>query len=472
MNEARPIRPDIAAGRLDRERLAQNFADIHPPLETHEALVEADRCYFCYDAPCMTACPTSIDIPLFIREIQAGNPTGAAKTILSANILGGMCARVCPTETLCEEVCVREIAEGKPVKIGLLQRYATDILMEKGVHPFERAERTGKRVAVVGAGPAGLSCAHRLAVLGHEVTLYDARPKPGGLNEYGIAAYKATEDFAQREVDFILSVGGITLETGKLLGRDIHLSELRRDFDAVFLGLGLAGVNALGAEGENSRGSRDAVAWIAELRQASDMATLPIGRRVVVIGGGMTAIDAAVQARALGAEEVTIAYRRGQEAMNASGYEQEIAQTRGVHIRCNLQPKRVLAHGGQVVGIELERTGVDAEGRLAGTGELVTIAADQVFKAIGQIFEPEGTSTEDATVALEKGRIKVDAERRTSLSGVWAGGDCIGEGDDLTVVAVEDGKIAAMSIHATLSAPAGLLSRALGAVTAALPGRG
>ncbi|MBB4004999.1 MAG: NAD(P)-dependent oxidoreductase [Aurantimonas endophytica] len=471
MNEAHPIRPDIAAGRLDRAALARNFSDIHPPLEAHEALVEADRCYFCYDAPCMTACPTSIDIPLFIREIQAGNPTGAAKTILSSNILGGMCARVCPTETLCEEVCVREIAEGKPVKIGLLQRYATDIMMEKGGHPFERAEPTGKRVAVVGAGPAGLSCAHRLAMLGHDVTLYEARPKPGGLNEYGIAAYKATEDFAQREVEFILAIGGITLETGKLLGRDLHLAELRRDFDAVFLGLGLAGVNALGAEGEQSRGSRDAVAWIAELRQASDMATLPVGRRVVVIGGGMTAIDAAVQARGLGAEEVTIAYRRDQPAMNASGYEQEIAQTRGVHIRCNLQPKRVLAHGGQVVGVEFERTRLDGEGRLSGTGEVVTIAADQVFKAIGQVFEPEGTSAEGSAVALEKGRIKVDAERRTSLSGVWAGGDCIAGGDDLTVVAVEDGKIAAASIHAALSAPAGLLSRALDAVKTAIPGR-
>jgi dihydropyrimidine dehydrogenase (NAD+) subunit PreT len=472
MNEARPIRPDIAAGRLDRDSLARNFSDIHPPLEAHEALVEADRCYFCYDAPCMTACPTSIDIPLFIREIQAGNPGGAAKTILSANILGGMCARVCPTETLCEEVCVREVAEGKPVKIGLLQRFATDTLMERGAHPFVRAEPTGKRVAVVGAGPAGLSCAHRLAMLGHDVTLYEARAKPGGLNEYGIAAYKTTENFAQREVDFILKIGGIRLETGRLLGRDIHLAELREAFDAVFLGLGLIGVNALGAEGEGSRGSRDAVAWIAELRQTSDMAALPIGRRVVVIGGGMTAIDAAVQARALGAEEVTIAYRRGQDAMNASRYEQEIAQTSGVHIRCNLQPTRVLAQGGHVVGIELERTQVDGEGRLAGTGELVTIEADQVFKAIGQRFEPDGTAAETATVALERGRIKVDDERRTSLPGVWAGGDCIAGGDDLTVVAVEDGKLAAMSIHAALSQPAGLLSRAFDAMTAAIPGRG
>ncbi|MEF2546493.1 NAD(P)-dependent oxidoreductase [Aurantimonas sp. E1-2-R+4] len=448
MNEARPIRPDIGAKRLDADTLKANFSDLHPPLEAHEAVVEADRCYFCYDAPCMTACPTSIDIPLFIREIQAGNPTGAAKTILSSNILGGMCARVCPTETLCEEVCVREIAEGKPVKIGLLQRFATDILMDTGEHPFTRAAPTGKRIAVVGAGPAGLSCAHRLAMHGHDVTLYDAREKPGGLNEYGIAAYKTTQGFAQREVDFVLGIGGISLETGKALGRDIHLADLRRDFDAVFLGLGLAGVNALSTEGESQAGSADAVAWIAELRQTTDLASLPIGRRVVVIGGGMTAIDAAVQAKGLGAQEVTIAYRRGQEAMNASRYEQEIAQTRGIAIRCNLQPKRILAEGGHVTGIELERTRTE-DGRLVGTGETVTLEADQVFKAIGQSFLPDGIDGEGGGIQLELGRIKVDADRRTSLPGVWAGGDCISGGDDLTVVAVEDGKVAAEAIHRT-----------------------
>ena len=451
MNEARPIRPDIGARRLDAETLKANFSALPPPLERHEAVVEADRCYFCYDAPCMTACPTSIDIPLFIREIQAGNPTGAAKTILSSNILGGMCARVCPTETLCEEVCVREIAEGKPVKIGLLQRFATDILMEKSAHPFTRAASTGKRIAVVGAGPAGLSCAHRLAMHGHDVTLYDAREKPGGLNEYGIAAYKTTQGFAQREVDFVLDIGGITLETGMALGRDIHLADLRQDFDAVFLGLGLAGVNALGTEGESQAGSADAVAWIAELRQTTDLASLPVGRRVVVIGGGMTAIDAAVQAKGLGAQEVTVAYRRGQEAMNASRYEQEIAQTRGIAIRCNLQPKRILAQGGHVTGIELERTRTE-DGRLVGTGETVTLEADQIFKAIGQSFLLDGTDGEGEGIQLDRGRIEVDDVRRTSLPGVWAGGDCISGGDDLTVVAVEDGKVAAESIHRALTA--------------------
>ena len=212
-----PRTPGVVAHRLSPEVLAENFGDLHAPYDSHEAMVAADRCYFCYDAPCIAACPTSIDIPLFIRQIQAGSPEGAAQTILEQNILGGMCARVCPTETLCEEACVREAAEGKPVEIGRLQRYATDSLMASGRHPFERAAPTGKRVAVVGAGPSGLACAHRLAMKGHAVTLYDARPKPGGLNEYGIATYKTVGGFAQAEVEWLMQIGGITVKTGGAL---------------------------------------------------------------------------------------------------------------------------------------------------------------------------------------------------------------------------------------------------------------
>ncbi len=305
----------------------------------------------------MQACPTHIDIPLFIRQIQADNPGGAGTTILDSNIMGGMCARVCPVETLCEEACVRNLAEDKPVKIGELQRYATDFLMERGEHPFTRAAPTGKRVAVVGAGPAGLACAHRLALHGHDVVIYDARPKPGGLNEYGIAAYKTPGGFAEREVDFITAIGGIAIENGKALGRDFSLADLKQDFDAVFLGMGLAGVNALNAEGESAKGALDAVAWIAELRQAKDLAKMPIGRRVVVIGGGMTAVDAAVQSRLLGAEEVTIVYRRGQAEMKASVWEQDLAQTKGVKIMHWAQPLRLLAdEKGNVHAIALERT--------------------------------------------------------------------------------------------------------------------
>jgi glutamate synthase (NADPH/NADH) small chain len=470
MNEASLPRPDISAHRLDDETLARHFADLHPPLDRHEAAVEADRCYFCYDAPCMTACPTSIDVPLFIREIQAGNPLGAAKTILDANILGGMCARVCPTETLCEEVCVRQVAEGKPVKIGMLQRYATDHLMARGDHPFTRAAVTGKRVAVVGAGPAGLSCAHRLAMLGHDVTIYDARPKAGGLNEYGIATYKAVDDFAQAEVAFLLGIGGIAIETGKALGRDFSVADLSQEFDAVFLALGLAGVNALGIAEEDVPGMQDAVDWIAGLRQADDLAGLPIGRHVLVIGGGMTAIDAAVQAKGLGAETVTVAYRRDQAAMNASAFEQELAQTRGVSIRCNIRPVRIVTTGGSVQGVEFERTTTLGD-TLVGTGETLVIAADQVFKAVGQLFVADPVGETGASVALEKGRIKVDADGRTSLAGVWAGGDCVTGGEDLTVVAVAHGKRAALDIDAALRQKPGLaasLGRALSSAVARL----
>ena len=230
--------PGVVARRLQPERLAQNFADVQPPLDRHEAKVASDRCYFCYDAPCIAACPTEIDIPLFIRQIQAGMPEVAAKTIWDSNIFGGACARVCPTEQLCEGACVREAAEGKPVEIGRLQRFATDAGMARNAHPYTRAPSTGRRVAVVGAGPAGLACAHRLAMRGHDVVVFDKRPKPGGLNEYGIAAYKVPHGFAQEEVDWLLRIGGIEIRCGVELGRDMSLEDLRRDFDAVFLGWG------------------------------------------------------------------------------------------------------------------------------------------------------------------------------------------------------------------------------------------
>jgi len=430
------LSPGIVARRLDGETLARNFADLHPALSFHEARVAADRCYFCHDAPCTIACPTTIDIPLFIREIASGATLAAAETILSQNILGGMCARVCPTEMLCEEACVRMTAEEKPVEIGRLQRFATDAQMATGRQPFARAKPTGKKVAVVGAGPAGLACAHRLAMYGHDVTLFDARPKPGGLNEYGIAAYKAVDGFAQAEVDWLLSIGGVARAFGRGLGTGLSLDGLRADFDAVFLGIGLSGVNALRAEGEDLDGVLPAVGFIAELRQADDLAKLPIGRNVVVIGGGMTAIDAAVQSKLLGAETVTIVYRRGAEAMPASQWEQELAAAKGVTIRHWARPVQVLGNGA-VREVEFEYTRTGAEG-LQGTGETFRLPADQVFKAIGQ--------------ALEGGKIATNAQGRTSLDGIWAGGDCVARGDDLTVTAVAQGRDAAEDIHAALSA--------------------
>lgn len=435
--------PGVVAGRLSPAEIAAGFADVAPALDAHEALVAADRCYFCYDAPCITACPTAIDVPLFIRQIQAGQPEAAAVTIFEANILGGICARVCPTENLCEGACVREEAEGKPVEIGRLQRYATDALMARQGHPFERAAPTGRRIAVVGAGPAGLACAHRLAMLGHSPTLYDGRPKGGGLNEYGIAAYKAVDGFAQAEFDWLLGIGGIETRFEHVLGREMTLDELREEYDAVFLGLGLQGVNALGAEGDGLTGVRAAVDVIAELRQAEDLATLPVGQRVVVIGGGMTAVDAAVQSRLLGAEEVTMVYRRGRERMGASDHEVEHAAINGVRILCNAVPVAMQGDH-RLREVVLARTEEGPEG-LRETGETFTLAADQVLVAIGQKLGsvPEG-------LALEGGRVAVTGPGRTSVAGVWAGGDCATGGEELTVTAVAAGRDAAMDIHAAL----------------------
>ena len=437
-----PMTPGIAADRLSNEALAQNFADLHVPLEPHEVRVAADRCYFCYDAPCVTACPTDIDIPLFIRQISTDRSEAAAKTILDMNILGGMCARVCPTEVLCEHACVREVSEGKPVEIGRLQRHATDRLMAKNIHPFDRAAATGKKVAVVGAGPAGLSCAHRLALKGIDVTIYDARSKAGGLNEYGIAAYKSTNDFAAKEVAWLLSIGGITIENNKTLGIDMTLDGLSSDFDAVFLSVGLGGVNALSMSSEDDTCMSDAVGFIETLRQTTDLASIPIGRNVVVIGGGMTAVDAAVQSKLLGAEQVTIAYRRGREAMSASRYEQDLAASHGVKLLFNVQPV-TLETLEPSAALVLEYTATK-DGRLTGTGETMRISADQVFSAIGQ------TLATDGGLALDGRKISVTGAGRTSRDRVWAGGDCASGGDDLTVTAVAEGRDAAMDIYTTL----------------------
>ncbi|MBL8512138.1 MAG: NAD(P)-dependent oxidoreductase [Betaproteobacteria bacterium] len=441
----------LNAGRLSAEQYAENFSDSHAPLNRIQALIEAERCYYCYAAPCTTACPTGIDIPTFIQRIAQENTRGAAKTILEANVLGGMCARVCPTEVLCEEACVRNTNEDKPVEIGLLQRFATDgYFAEPGAPLFTRGPASGKRVAVVGAGPAGLSCAHRLSMLGHTVVVFDAHPKLGGLNEYGLAAYKTVEGFAQKEIDWLLSIGGIEVRANQQLGRDLVLDTLVHDFDAVFLGLGLTGVNALGISEPTATattsGLRDAVDFIAELRQAKNWGEVPVGRRVVVIGGGMTAVDAAVQSKKLGAEEVTIVYRRGAEAMSASGYEQDWAKKNGVTIKLWAAPQAVLAEGGQVCGVRFAYTDV-RDGKLVETGETFTLAADMVLKAIGQTYQaaPAGDS-----IALKGGRIATDEAGRTSHAKVWAGGDCRYGGRDLTVEAVEHGKQAALSIDSVL----------------------
>jgi dihydropyrimidine dehydrogenase (NAD+) subunit PreT len=422
----------IRSGRLSKAEVEENFADLHPPLSRSEALIEADRCYFCFDAPCTTACPTGIDIPGFIQKIRSDNLRGSAQTILRENIMGGMCARVCPTEILCEEACVRNTHEEKPVEIGLLQRHATDPTFANSDQLFQREKLSGKKVAVVGGGPAGLSCAHRLAVLGHDAVVFNRHAKLGGLNEYGIAAYKTIDDFAQTEVEYILSIGGIEVRNNSTLGSEIELAELCEDYDAVFLGVGLALSNALGIDGEDLPGVEDAIEYISGLRQADDKTTLPVGRDVVVIGGGMTAIDVAVQSKRLGAEQVHMVYRRGPEQMSASVFEQALAQTSGVNIHHWASPARILGDK-QVTGVEF-----DVESSEDG----MCLDADVVFKAIGQRMDDGGLDS----LATESGRFVVDEKQKTSLDNVWAGGDCVVGGDNLTVSAVQDGKIAAINI--------------------------
>ena len=433
--------PNIRSGRLSKQEIDRNFGDLHPPLARSEALIAADRCYFCYDAPCTTACPTGIDIPGFIQKIRSDNIRGSAHTILRENIMGGMCARVCPTEILCEEACVRNTHEYKPVEIGLLQRHATDPIFDEGTQLFERAKTTGNTVAVVGGGPAGLSCAHRLSTLGHDVVIFNRNSKLGGLNEYGIAAYKTINNFAQAEVDYILSIGGIEVRNDAALGDGFTLDELRSDYSAVFLGVGLGSVNELGVENDDLPGVLNAIEYIADLRQAEDLSALPVGRNVVVVGGGMTAVDIAVQSKRLGAERVDIVYRRGAEQMGASRFEQDLAQTSGVGITYWAQPVRVLGDE-HITGIEFVRTELDGSGTLITRDESITLEADTVFKAIGQKLEADTLGH----LQMERGRIVVDETQRTSLDDVWAGGDCVVGGDDLTVSAVQHGKLAAIAI--------------------------
>lgn len=441
--------PDVSEHRLSDDQYPAIFRELNPPLDSRKAEAEASRCYYCFDAPCVRACPTEIDVPSFIRKISNGNVKGAALDILSANIMGGTCARVCPVETLCQRACVRVKADGKPVEIGLLQRFAVDAFLETGEQPFQRMTSNGKRVAVVGAGPAGLSCAHQLARLGYEVTVFEAREKSGGLNEYGLAPYKVTNDFVQREIGFIVGVGGIAIQRGKALGRDFSLDELRRGYAAVFLGIGLGGVNALGVEGEDvSDGPRmiDATRFIAELRQAKDLSAIPIGRNVVVIGGGNTAVDIAIQVKRLGAEFVTMAYRRGQEHMGATPHEQELAQKNGVLIKTWVRPVRVMRGG----AIELEYTRLEGT-KVVGTGKRFTLKADQIFKAIGQTLDASPLARGQEAPRLANGRIAVNEVFETSLSGVFAGGDCVAVGEDLTVTSVRQGKEAALAIHNRLA---------------------
>ena len=442
------LSPDVQAGRLSALDYAQRFADATPRLTQAQAVLESERCLYCYDAPCATACPTGIDVPSFIKRIADGNLRGSAHAILDANPLGGMCARVCPTENLCEAVCVRNTQEGVPVAIGRLQRHVVDALMESAKPQlFTRAPATGKKVAVVGAGPAGLACAFTLARLGHDVVVFDAQAKAGGLNEYGLASYKTPDNFAQKEVQWLLDIGGIEIRHDWKLETAAQVSALQKDHDALFLGMGLSTTHRLGVPGEDLNGVQDAVNFISTLRQTDDLATLPVGRRVIVIGGGMTAVDASVQSKLLGASVVHMAYRRGVETMTASKAEQEWAQTNGVVLHHWLAPVEILGQNGHVTAVRFAEQAL-VDGKMQATGRELTWEADTVLKAIGQ--QLGNPVLAQVGLTLQNGRIATDEAGATNLPGIWAGGDCRAGGLDLTVEAVEHGKQSAKAIHTHL----------------------
>lgn len=430
--------------------MIKDYSGICPHLNDNQALIESDRCYYCYDAPCVKACPTNINIPSFIARINQENPVGAGEKILSDNIMGGTCARVCPVEILCEGSCVRTKSD-KPVKIGLLQRYATDKFMhKKRKSQKNNLKITNKNIAIVGSGPAGLSCAYTLSQFGHKISLYEQKEKGGGLNEYGLAPYKMTNNFAQKELNFILSMGQIKLFTNRRLGENLELKNLRNKYDAVFLGLGLNGINKLNIEKENFNGIINAVNFISENRQ--NKIKKNIGKDVVVIGGGNTAIDASIQAKLLGARNVTICYRNGIDKMSATLHEQQFAKEFNVSIKYWLNLNKIISKGKSIKYLEFFYTKIDKNNnKLTNTEEICKIKCDTILKAIGQHFVKSPIEKNiNELLLIKKGKIKVDNDQKTSLDNVFAGGDCATGGQDLTVQAVQDGKIAALAIHKNL----------------------
>jgi glutamate synthase (NADPH/NADH) small chain len=437
----------IENNRLSPSEYELNFSDIHPPFDKKEAaLVEANRCLFCYDAPCTKSCPTSINIPKFIKQITTDNIKGSAHTIFQSNIFGGGCSRVCPVEKLCEGACVYNLMHEDPIPIARLQRHATENAIKEKWQLFQPKPATGKKVAVIGAGPAGLSCAHVLAREGIEVTVFEKESRGGGLMTYGIAAYKVTPEFCQEEVDFITSIGGIRIEYNRELGKNLTLDEVKAQYDAVYIGMGVGLARRLDIPGEELEGVVDAIEFIYNLRSKA-FSQVPVGDRVAVIGLGMTAIDAATQAKRLGAKEVTIVYRRTQDEMPCTQVELDLAMLDGCKIVWLAAPKEVTGENGKVKSLvcsKMELGAADASGRKApsDTGETFSIDVDMVIKAAGQMPYKDLVATNN--LQHNNGRLVVN-KNETSISGVFAGGDCVNGGKEV-VDAVQAGKDGAQAI--------------------------
>ena len=438
----------IQSNRLSAEQYAQNFSDLHPAFETADAaLVEANRCLFCYDAPCMKSCPTSIDVPKFIRQITTENLKGSAHTILVSNIMGAGCSKVCPVEKLCEGACVFNFMEEEPIAIAKLQRYSTEKALKHNWKLFNRKDSVGKKVAIVGAGPAGLSCAHMLSREGVDVTIYEREKEGGGLMTYGIAAYKVKPQFCREEVDYILSIGGINIKYEQELGRNIELSELQNNYDAVYLAFGVGLARQLQIPGEDLTGVVDAINFIYEIRNKG-YSNVAVGNKIAVIGMGMTAIDAATQAKRLGAEEVTILYRRTQEEMPSTEVELNIAKLDGCKIIWLASPLEVIGFEGKVIGLKsavMKLGEPDASGRRSpqSTGEEFIIEVDMVIKAAGQM--PFEELVNNNGLVNTHGKVSINNNSTTNLQGIFAGGDCVNGGKEV-VDAVQAGKDGAKEI--------------------------
>ena len=442
-----PLQPLLPAAAL-----AANMADIHPPLRPQEAHVEASRCLYCFDAPCIMACPTGIDIPAFIKKIAFGNPVGAARTILTANILGASCARVCPTSVLCEGACVLDDRDEKPIQIGRLQRFATDYVEERKLSVLSvPATKTGKKIAIIGAGPAGLGCAAELARLGHSVTVFEKQKKAGGLNTYGIAYYKMKPEISLAEVELVKSLG-VEIQCGTRIGRDITIAQLEKDFGAIFVGVGLGSATRLRIPGEELPEVVDALEYISQIH-TDPLEKIPTGRRVAVIGAGNTAIDAATQARRLGAETVSVIYRRNEGDMSAYDFEYELAKNDGAQFVFRAVPVEVLGTNGHVSGLRCVRTRVGVDGKIEVVPKTEFIEpCDLVLKAVGQ--EKQAKLLRDLFPSLNIDSRGVIAANpltgQTNVPHIFTGGDCANGGREV-VNAVGEGKKAAHGIHTFLT---------------------